>query len=185
MPNHPAITSWTSAPLRNRVRVELGAPPGDVWALVGNLERLPEYSAGLDRVDASVGPGSSYTEYVCYFKPTVEGERGTVHREIMRWFEPGRSYASSAQPENAFGLRNALNLVTVDGSRGGTLLTWDEYFDAHDVASNRTSFDQALADIAERLTALFGGRVLERYADSGARLRGRRRRVLSLTWQMR
>jgi uncharacterized protein (TIGR02246 family) len=52
----------------------------------------------------------------------------------------------------------------------GTLLTWDEYFDADDPEAMRTSFDEALADTAERLVARFGGRLVERYAgDLGPR----------------
>jgi hypothetical protein len=45
----------TAAPLRNRVRIELQAPVAEVWALVGSLERYPEYSAGLERVDVTRG----------------------------------------------------------------------------------------------------------------------------------
>lgn len=161
---HPAIPSLTSAPLRNRIRVALGAPPRDVWALIGDLPRLPEYSAGLESVDIASGPGGQPAEYVCHFKPAEPGAPAIVHRERMRWFEPGRGYASSAEAGNAFGLHDSVNLVTVEPGPDGTLLTWDEYFDAPDVAMNREAFDLALADSAERLIARFGGRVLERFA---------------------
>ena len=164
----PTILSWTTAPLRNRVRVVLGQPVKEVWALLGDLSRFPEYSAGLERVDAIAGKDGRCTEYVCYFKPRAPGEPAIVERNPMRWFEPGRGYASSGEPNNAFGLRNDVNLMTVEPCPDGTLLTWDEYFDAADVEANRAEFDQALADTAERLIARFGGRVLERYAGSGA-----------------
>ena len=166
MQHSPAITSWTSAPLRNRLRVRLSAPVGDVWALIGDLPRFPEYSAGLELVDAVDGPDGRYAEYICHFKPAAQGEPGIVDRNIIRWYEPGRGYASSAQSDTNFGLRDDLNLVTVDACPGGTLLTWDEYFDARDVAAMRASFDQALADIAERLIARFGGQVLECYVEA-------------------
>jgi uncharacterized protein (TIGR02246 family) len=51
------------------------------------------------------------------------------------------------------------------------LLTWDEFFDADDVELNRTAYDQAFADIGERLIARFGGRVLERYAGDTLNVR--------------
>jgi hypothetical protein len=36
MTDIPSSTVFTSAPLRNRLRVELHAPPSDVWALVAD-----------------------------------------------------------------------------------------------------------------------------------------------------
>ncbi len=87
-----------------------------------------------------------------------------MHRENVRWFESGRGYASSPDADNVFGLRDALNVVTVDAHPNGAVVTWDEFFNAQDVEFNRTAYDQAFADIADRLIARFGGRVLERYA---------------------
>ena len=85
----------------------------------------------------------------------------------MRWYEANAGYASSGQG-SSFGLRDDVNLLTVEPAPAGTLLTWDEYFHAEDVPAMRTSFDEALADIAERLVARFGGRLLERYAGDGS-----------------
>jgi hypothetical protein len=65
----PSPTSLTAAPLRNRVRIELPAPVAEVWALVGRLERYPEYSAGLERVDVTRDGNGRCTEYVCHFRP--------------------------------------------------------------------------------------------------------------------
>ncbi len=160
----PTVIAWTSAPLRNRIRVALGAPVRDVWGLLGDLPRFPEYSAGLEQVDAIPGPDGRCAEYVCHFKPAAPGEPGIVERNTMRWFEPDRGYASSGPHDSAFGLRNDVNLLTVEPCPDGTLLTWDEYFDAQDADTMRASFDQAFADIAERLIARFGGGMLERYA---------------------
>jgi ketosteroid isomerase-like protein len=165
----PAIANLTPAPLRNRVRVELDSPLTEVWALIGDLARFPEYSAGLERVDPTLATGGRCTEYVCHFKPVVEGQPGIVERNVMRWYEPNQGYASSGEPDNAFGLREDLNVVTLQPASGGTLLTWDEYFEAQDVAGMRASFDQALVDTANRLIARFGGRLIERFAaDDGA-----------------
>lgn len=162
--SQPSITRLTNAPLRNRIRATLSAPMPDVWSLVGDLHRLPEYSAGLDHVDVAAQSDGRPAEFVCHFRPTATGAAGIRHREEIRWFEPGHGYASSPEANNAFGLRDALNIVTLDPHPNGTLLTWDEFFDAEDVEFNRSSYDQAFADIAERLIARFGGRVIERYA---------------------
>jgi hypothetical protein len=74
-------------------------------------------------------------------------------------------HASCAQGDNAFGVTDDLNLVTVERSRNGTIVTWEEYYQAADLAMMRAEYDSAFADIAERLIARFGGRVIERTVD--------------------
>jgi uncharacterized protein (TIGR02246 family) len=163
-----AIIHLSSAPLQNRLRVVLFASTQDVWSLVGDLSRFPEYSAGLEQVEVKLRAEGEVedhpSEYVCHFKPTAPGVAGVTHRERVRWFESGRGYASTPEADNVFGLRDALNIVTIDAHPNGSLLTWDEFFDAADVEFNRTAYDQAFADIADRLIARFGGQVVERYA---------------------
>lgn len=44
-------------------------------------------------------------------------------------------------------------------------MTWEEYHDSADLPVARASFDDGIADIAARLVARFGGRVVERYVD--------------------
>jgi uncharacterized protein YndB with AHSA1/START domain len=165
MTDPPNATAFTAAPLRNRMRAELDAPVAEVWALLGDLTRLPEYSAGLERVEERRTPTGARTEYVCHFKPQADGGPGVAHRELIRWYEPNRGYASRAEEPNAFGLTDALTLVTLEPSQAGTSLTWDQYYDAGDLDTNRAAFDHALGDIAERLVARFGGRVAERQVD--------------------
>jgi len=162
----PSPTAFTAAPLRNRMRVELHASVADVWALIGNLERYPEYSAGLERVDVTRDAKGKCTEYVCHFRPVQEGQGSMSHREIVRWFEPNRGYASMAEEPNPFGLANCLTLVTLEESGRGTILTWSEYFDSSDAPAQKAIFEQALADISERLAARFGGRRVENYVES-------------------
>lgn len=171
MAHHPAIATLTPAPLRNRIRLALQAPPAEVWALVGDPARFPEYSAGLERVDSVLDADGRCTEFVCHFRPVAEGQPAIVDRNVVRWYEPGHGYGSSGAPNNAFGLSHDLNLVTLESSPEGTLLTWDEYFEAKDLEAMRVEFDQAFADIADRLIARFGGHVIERFArrtDSAA-----------------
>jgi len=97
----PAAIAFTSSP-RNRVRIELKAPAPEVWALVGDLARFPEYSSGLERVDAKRDSSGRCTEYMCHFKPLEEGGESIVSRELIRWYEPNRGYASSGDG-SAFG----------------------------------------------------------------------------------
>ncbi len=161
----PDVSAFTSSPLRNRIRVELKAPVSEVWALLGNLPRFPEYSSGLSKVDAKEDSSGRCTEYVCHFKPLEEGKESVSERNFIRWYEPNRGYASSGEENNAFRLRNDLNLVILESSKEGTILTWDEYYDAQDVQWNKTGFDQAMADIGENLIRRFGGRIIERYVE--------------------
>ena len=46
-----------------------------------------------------------------------------------------------------------------------TVVTWEEYYQAADLAMMRAEYDDAFADIAERLIGRFGGRVIERTVD--------------------
>jgi carbon monoxide dehydrogenase subunit G len=162
----PAASSFTPAPLRNRLRLELEAPVPDVWALVGDLARFPEYSFGLERVEAKLDSLGRCEEYVCHFKPLEDGGERIVTGEVVRWYEPPRGYASSGAGGDAFGLANDLHLVLLEASNGGTLVTWDEYFDARDLDMKKAHFDEALADTGENLTRRFGGRVVERVVES-------------------
>lgn len=156
---------FTSSPLRNRLRLELSASSGEVWALIGDLSRFPEYSSGLARVEAVRDSSGALVEYVCHFKAREPGEPGIVERNPILWYQPNRGYASSGEPGNAFGLESDLNLVTIEPSARGTILTWDEYYDGQDLEMLKAEFDTAFADSAEHLIRRFGGTVLQRYVE--------------------
>jgi hypothetical protein len=94
--NIPAASAFTSSPLRNRIRVELNVTVSEVWALVGDFARFPEYSFGLERVEAKLDESGACTEYICHFKPQEERGERIVHREIVRWYKPNRGWASIA-----------------------------------------------------------------------------------------
>lgn len=153
----------TQAPLRNRVCVQLNATPEEVWALIGDLGRFPEYSAGLDQVHVTNGNNGHPIDYTCQFKPMEPGGESISSREIIQWWQPGIGYASRSAGGDAFGLKNDLNLVTISATADGSVVTWEEYFDAEDAEMMQAHFAQALADIAENLARTFGGRVIERY----------------------
>lgn len=161
----PKTSSFTTAPLRNRIRVDLIAPVPEVWAVVGELTRFPEYSFGLEKVVARSDSNGAPTEYVCHFKPREEGGVGISERNIIRWFEPNRGYASSGAEANAFGLTNDLHVVSVEPSEEGTILTCDENYDAQDLEMCRTEFESALANMGENLVRRFGGAIVTRYVD--------------------
>ena len=90
----PCASEFTSSPLRNRLRLELDAPVSRVWELMGDLSRFPEYSVGLERVEAETDDTGRCLEYTCYFKPVEEGSEGAVSRDLMKWYEPNRGYLS-------------------------------------------------------------------------------------------
>lgn len=157
----PSATTFTSAPLRYRLRVELAAPVPEVWALVGDHERLPEYSEGIERVVVVDGRATR----VCHFRPRDGAAAGIVLREIIRWESPQVGYSTSADPGNEFGLTNDLSLVTVATTPRETMFTWEQYYDHPDLPAMRADFDQGLTDVGQRLVARFGGRLVERYVD--------------------
>lgn len=161
----PSASTFTSAPLRNRIRVELKAPVSEVWPLLGDPSKYPEYSSGLARVEARKNSNGVFTEYVCHFKPQAEGAAGIVHRVHIPWYEPTRGYASIDEEPNAFGTTNSLTLVTLEPSKEGTIATWDMHYYAGDLDMNRAALDDALADIGNNLVRRFGGAIRERYVD--------------------
>lgn len=164
-PKVPSADELVSSPLRHRIHLELDAPGAEVWALVGDVARFPEYSAGLDRVEATWDATGGCTEYLCHFEPREVGGPGIDHRELIRWYEPNHGFASSAEEPNAFGLVDALTLVILEPMAAGTRLTWEQYYQAEEPDMMRAEFDGALLDIAGNLIARFGGRTIDRHDE--------------------
>jgi Polyketide cyclase / dehydrase and lipid transport len=160
----PSASEFTSSPLRNRIGVELDAPVSEVWELIGDLSRFPEYSLGLERVEAVQDDDGRCLEYTCYFKPVEEGSTGAVSRDVMKWYEPNRGYLS-VEVEASWGGGNTVALTTLDPILGGTRLTCDMYFDGEDLDVAKAQIDEALVDIAENLIRRFGGRVTDHYVE--------------------
>ena len=151
------------APLRNRLRVDLTASVAEVWEMVGDLARMSDYSAGLERVEAKIDARGHCMEYTCHFKPMQPGEDGIVSRDIMQWFQPNRGWASHGADGDAFGLSDDLHLVSVESSQEGTLLTWDAYYQPQDLAMMKAHLQEALSDIGQNLLKRFGGRLIHCY----------------------
>jgi hypothetical protein len=145
--------------------VELDAPVSEVWELLGDLSRFPEYSVGLERVDAVLDEDGRCVEYTCYFKPFEEGAEGAVSRDVMKWYEPNRGYLS-VEVGGTWGGGGTVASMTLDPISGGTRVTNDMYFEADDLAAAKAHIDDALVDIAQNLIARFGGKLVERYVES-------------------
>ena len=168
MSNVPDAKSFTTSPLRNRLRLELRARPEAVWALVGDHTRFPEYSPGLAKVEVMGGEREPGRTRVCHFRPMAEGDKGMVLREDLRWEAPGLGYAATAQHGNGFGLENELTLVTLQPAGEATILIWDQHYDGGALSEMKREFDTALKEIGDQLVRRFGGRVLERYVEPHA-----------------
>ena len=160
----PSASEFTSSPLRNRVRVELDAPVSEVWELMGDLSRFPEYSVGLERVEAKTDENGRCIEYTCYFKPFEPGATGAVSRDVMKWYEPNRGYLS-VEVDGTWGGGGTVAHLTLDPIPGGTRVTNDMHFESEDLETAKAHIDEALADIAENLITRFGGRLTERYVE--------------------
>lgn len=160
----PSASEFTSSPLRNRIRLELDAPVSEVWELMGDLSRFPEYSVGLERVDAVLDENGRCVEYTCYFKPFEEGADGAVSRDVMKWYEPERGYLS-VEVGGSWGGGGTVAFTTLDPIPGGTQVTSDMHFESEDLEAAKAHIDEALVDIAQNLIARFGGRVVERYVE--------------------
>ena len=158
----PSPHEHTASPLRNRVRVDLDARVPAVWELLGDLSRFPEYSVGLERVDAVLDGNGRCVEYTCYFKPFEDGAEGAVSRDVMKWYEPDRGYLS-VEVDSSWGGGGTVALTTLDPIEGGTRVTTEMYFDSEDLEAAKTHLDEALVDIAGNLIERFGGRLVERY----------------------
>jgi hypothetical protein len=159
-------SEFTSSPVRNRLQLELDASVSAVWALTGDLSRFPEYSEGLERVEVVLDDDGRCLEYTCYFKPVeVDGESfSAVSRDLMKWYEPQIGYLS-VEVEGDAGTVGAVAFMVLDPSSGSTRLTYEMYYDAQDLDTMRGQLDMAFADMADRLIARFGGRMLERYVE--------------------
>jgi Polyketide cyclase / dehydrase and lipid transport len=160
----PSASQFTSSPLRNRLRLELDAPVSEVWELLGDLSRFPEYSVGLERVEAKTDENGHCLEYTCYFKPLEPGAEGALSRDVIKWYEPNRGYLS-VEVDGTWGGGGAVAHLTLDPIPGGTRVTNDMHFESEDLEAAKAHIDEALADIAENLIARFGGRLTERYVE--------------------
>jgi Polyketide cyclase / dehydrase and lipid transport len=130
----PAV--YSSAPLRYQIGVDLAAPVAEVWALVGDHRRLPEYSFGIEDVTIDADGRT------CRFR--AMGEMPAVDlTERIRWQIPQVGYATSAVEPNAFGLADDLSVVTVTAIDTGTRFEWSGYFNSADLAAAIASLTRA------------------------------------------
>jgi hypothetical protein len=161
----PAASSFVVSLLRNHIRLQLNASVSDVWSLIGNLSRFPEYSDSLQKVETVNDPNGKCIAYVCHFKPQEPDGEGISHRAFMKWYELNKGWASLDEEPNEFGLSNSLTIIKLEPATEGSILTWDMHYDAQDIEMNKSSLELALKDIAERLTKQFGGKIVESFVE--------------------
>jgi carbon monoxide dehydrogenase subunit G len=163
----PSPSDFTSSPLRNRLRLELDAPLLRVWGLLGDLSRFPEYSVGLERVEVVEDEDGRCVEYTCHFKP-VEIDGGSlsgVSRDVMKWYEPNRGYLS-VEVEGNTGTEGTVAFATLEPTSAGARVDYQMYFDSEDLDTMKAHLDEVFLDMADKLIARFGGRVLDRYVEN-------------------
>ncbi len=165
----PSASDFVSSPLRNSITLELNATAPKVWALLGKLERMPEYSSGLKKVEAKYDDANYCKEFTCTFLPMEEGMPETTHSEIIKWYEPNVGLASIAEEPNLLGLKNSLGILVLKSKDKKTILQWSQHFDGDNTESlkmNIEGFRLALnEDIANNLIKTFGGQILESYVQ--------------------
>jgi carbon monoxide dehydrogenase subunit G len=160
----PSAAEFTASPLRNRLVLELEAPVSQVWALLGDLSRFPEYSAGLERVDVELGEDGRCAEYTCHFKPVAAGAAGAVSRDVMKWYEPERGYLS-VEVEGDAGTDGAVAFTTLEPTAAGTRVDYRMHYAGEEIDAMKAHLHDVFADMAERLIERFGGRVLDRWVE--------------------
>lgn len=165
IPEMPKAQNFVDSPLRNRIKLNLKAPVSEVWNVVGRPERMPEYSMGLNKVEADYSE-QKCTGFTCYFHP-MEGQNiGLEHKEQVIWYEENIGYISQSEEPNNFGYTDSLALVSVSATEDGTIFTWDIHYNAGDEPTlhlNIDSYAMALDDIANNLIQLFDGKILENF----------------------
>lgn len=156
------VRQFTQAPRQATAVARLSAPVDQVWAYLANHENLPEYSGGvvqavtMDHSQAKE-PNGVGTRREC------EAGKDQFKEEVV-YFKAPYVFAYSAY-ENTWGLEGHLAVVSLrpDG-QGGTLITWDQYFDhvkpamAPKVAQNLRGMLRGM--ILPAVTKRFGGQVL-------------------------
>ncbi|MFN3405296.1 MAG: SRPBCC family protein [Cytophagaceae bacterium] len=164
----PTADIWVKSPLRNCLKLKLYANVQEVWAIVGDPRKMPEYSEGLSKVEAEFDDKGNCNGYTCYFKP-MEGEKeGVVHHSNMKWYEKNKGWASVDPDDNPFGMLQSLSLMTVQPQPEGTVFTWQFHFNCENeemLNYNKDGYKKALDDIAQRLIKMFGGTVIENYME--------------------
>lgn len=127
-PDTAAVADLATAPLRVRTRAQLDRPTDEVWAYLSNHDNLIEYSNGVlgdVKVDGTKADATGVgTMRTC---TTADGTGRFVEKVV--YVEPPRAFAYTVV-ENTWGLTNHLATVELEPTEaGGTLLTWNLYFD--------------------------------------------------------
>lgn len=123
------VDQYTGAPLQIVLMARLNLAPEQTFDLVSR--QLPKWVSQIPHVDwdhshsATAGQCAPGSVRVCAF-----GQDQVV--ENIRYWQEGRLYAYSADPERStapFPIKNHLGVFIVESDgKGGSLLTWRQYF---------------------------------------------------------
>lgn len=140
------VDELTLAPMQFEIEVELAASPADVFAFVSDSMNVGEIIDGIAGVEVS-GDG---------MMRDLTLADGTVVSETIKVSDASQmSFAYSLPAENPMGLSNHLAVIQVRAAdeRGGSVLSWQQYFDGEASADASALYLAAAQRLAER----FGG----------------------------
>jgi uncharacterized protein YndB with AHSA1/START domain len=117
---------FTTAPLRADVLVRVDGSREEVFNLINNFERMPEWMPGLHAVAVDNSMAASPNGEGCV--RTCSFPFGDVSEKIV-YNDGWRRLAYSMTDDNTLGYSNHLAVVTVFEDGDVTLVSWQYYFD--------------------------------------------------------
>lgn len=167
------ISRWTNAPLRLQATAWLKAAPEAVFHDLSDPLRMCHVFPWMDTVqvrsktaEPSYGPGA---RRYCHFG------NGMVLEEVIVSWEPPFRYAYKGVDEtHPFGMLDHLGVIRCDAQDGGTLLTWQHYFDHHNVEAMSEQLGGSMKEAITGLAARYNGDEMESHQQiqRGAQLEG-------------
>lgn len=135
-PRHIAgvnVDLYTDAPLRMTKTVALPGEPEAVFSTLTNYKAMPEWFPGMSAVtvnnlDAGAEGGEGAVR-VCTFGPDQE-----ITEDIVI-FDAPNTLAYAVRNGNFMGMTGHFALLTVEPKKGGSLLSWHQYFNHPDPAA--------------------------------------------------
>ena len=160
------IEGWTNAPLRLQHAIRLAAPRTDVFALIADHGRIPEWFPMVAQVDVcnqhADAPGGIGAIRYCTLT------NGVVMAETILACNAPQLLCYAIHEDNVFGLRNHLGVITLEVTNAHaaddhTILTWQHYFNHTNPGAMVAKLDANLRVGLQNLMDHFGGE----WRDSG------------------
>ena len=133
--------------------------PKEIFRAVSDSKELAMMLPGIHTVEVDNSkaevPGGKGCVRVCTF------EQGMALTEDIRYWDPGTAYAYSVRAPNPVGVENHVAVFHVaDDGHGGTLLTWNHYFDHMAVEQAVPAVNAMMTEILGKLIASHGGQLV-------------------------